>query len=412
MIALEYEGRCWSDTDFHAQVQTAVSALRTRSTTPGHIEFIEATCTPETVWKLHACRTIGIPCVMVSPSATAEQRNQLHAIAQTTIPSDTQDAWLWISTSGTTGQPRLIGLSDQQLTASADASQQRLGHQPNDRWLCCLPLHHIGGISIALRTATYQTTMVLHPQFDAATVSRAIDDHHITQVSMVPTMLKRVLDHRKERPFPPHLRFILLGGAPASAALIDRCRALQAPVAITWGMTETASQVATRTPGDLRPDPDVGLPLSGITVVEHQGRLVVRGPIAPGGEYTTSDRGSLDNDGRVIVSGRGSDLIISGGENIDPNTIERAIEKHPNVEECAVIGRASEEWGERPVAFLVGTHTADLDVWLKDKLQNFQQPDEWFWVDTLPRTAMGKLDRPALVEQSQAFHRIGKFNRD
>ena len=117
---------------------------------------------------------------MVSPSATAEQRNQLHAIAQTTIPSDTQDAWLWISTSGTTGQPRLIGLSDQQLTASADASQQRLGHQPNDRWLCCLPLHHIGGISIALRTATYQTTMVLHPQFDAATVSRAIDDHHIT----------------------------------------------------------------------------------------------------------------------------------------------------------------------------------------------------------------------------------------
>jgi O-succinylbenzoic acid--CoA ligase len=229
---------------------------------------------------------------------------------------------------------------------------------------------------------------------------------------MVPTMLKRVIDQRKDRPFPPHLRFILLGGAPASSALIDRCRTIQAPVSITWGMTETASQVATRTPGDLRPDPDVGLPLSGITVVEHQGRLVVRGPIAPGGEYTTSDRGCLDHQGRVIVYGRGSDLIISGGENIDPNIIERAIEKHPNVEECAVIGRACEEWGQRPIAFVVGNHTEGLSVWLKDKLQSFQQPDEFVWVDSLPRTAMGKLDRSTLVDQAQGFHRISKFSRD
>ena len=412
MIALEFEGHCWSGADFNEQVQAAIVDLQTRSVQPGHIEFIDAHCTPDTVWKLQACRANATPCVMVSPMVTPEQRDHLHAIAQTTIPNDTHDAWLWISTSGTTGHPRLIGISDQQLNASADASQQRLGHHPNDRWLCCLPLHHIGGISIALRTASYQTTMVLHPQFDAATVSQAIDDHQITQVSMVPTMLKRVMDHRKERPFPPHLRFILLGGAPASSALIDRCRTTQAPIAITWGMTETASQVATRTPGDLRPDPDVGLPLPGITVVEHQGRLVVQGPIAPGGEYTTSDRGCLDNQGRVIVYGRGSDLIISGGENIDPNAIERAIEKHPNVEECAVIGRESEEWGQRPIAFVVGTHTADLSAWLHDKLQNFQQPDEFIWVDSLPRTTMGKLDRSALVDQSQVFHRIDKFSRN
>jgi O-succinylbenzoic acid--CoA ligase len=412
VIALEFGEHRWSDTDFHGQVQAAALNLQARSTGPNHIEFIDAHCTPETIWKVHACRIVGTQCVMVAPTATAKQRQHIHTLAQTTIPNTPNSAWLWIPTSGTTGSPRLIGLSQQQLQASADASQERLGHNAADRWLCCLPLHHIGGLSIALRTVSYETTMVLHSCFDAAAVSDAIDEDGITQVSMVPTMLKRILDHRQDRPFPAHLRFILLGGAPASPALIDRCRPLQAPIAITWGMTETASQVATRIPGDLRPDADVGHPLLGMTVAVNHGQLVVRGPIAHGGEYTTSDRGCLDEQGRVIVYGRGADLIISGGENIDPNTIERAIEQHPNIEECAVVGRVSEEWGERPIAFVVGTRTEHLSEWLTDKLQKFQQPDEFIWLNTLPRTAMGKLDRAALVQQSQGSHRLGEFSRD
>ncbi len=412
MIALEFGKERWSGIDFHRQIEGAVADLLNRSTGSNHIEFIDAHSTPETVWRVHACRKTDTQCVIIPPQSTAEQREHIRTLAETTIQQGDHPAWLWIPTSGTTGSPRLIGLSSVQLQSSANASQARLGHQDSDRWLCCLPLHHIGGLSIALRTFQYETTMVLHPHFSAAEVSDAIDGESITQVSMVPTMLKRVLDHRQNRAFPPHLRFILLGGAPASPALIDRCRSLRAPVAITWGMTETASQVATRSPGDLRGDPDVGLPLPGMKVTVQQGRLVVQGPIAPGGEYTTSDRGSVDDQGRVTVYGRGTDLIISGGENIDPSSIERAIELHPNVEECAVVGRASEEWGERPIAFVVGTPTQNLSEWIADKLQKFQQPDDFIWIDALPRTSMGKLDRATLVNKAQVSHRVSKGSGD
>lgn len=408
MIALEFGDKRWDGVHFHEQVDRAVMDLRDRSSGPQHIEFIEADSTPETIWRVHACRATNTQCVIIPPASTAAQREHIHTLADTIISAEAHSAWLWIPTSGTTGKPRLIGLSALQLNASATASKERLGHHESDRWLCCLPLHHVGGLSIVLRTFQYDTTMVLHPQFSASAVSDAIDDAGITQVSMVPTMLKRVLEYRQHRAFPSSLRFILLGGAPASPTLIERCRSIQAPVAITWGMTETASQVATRAPGDLRDDPDVGHPLPGITVVEDGGRLVVQGPIAHGGEHTTSDRGTLDAQGRVIVYGRGSDLIISGGENIDPRSIEKAIELHPNVEECAVVGRVSEEWGERPIAFVVGRQTENLLEWLTDKLQRFQQPDEFIWIDALPRTALGKLDRASLVDKTQALHRIGE----
>src|SRR5690606_4255140 len=114
----------------------------------------------------------------------------------------------------------------------------------------CLPLNHVGGLSILYRCAWYATTVELHPRFDADAVSRSIDDG-ASLVSLVPTMLERVLDARRDRPFPPRLRAILLGGARTPEALVSRCRAIGAPVSLTWGMTEAASQVATRFPGDL-----------------------------------------------------------------------------------------------------------------------------------------------------------------
>jgi O-succinylbenzoic acid--CoA ligase len=318
---------------------------------------------------------------------------------------------LQLLTSGTTGSPRAVRLSWAQLDAAAQASQARLGHSASDAWLGCLPLHHIGGLSVFLRSLRSQTVGVLHSGFDAAHVGAALDSGEITQVSLVPSMLQAVLDARPARGFHPSLRVLLLGGAPMPAALLERCRDLRLPVALSWGMTETAAQIATREPGDLRAAADVGHPLPGLQVHTEDGYLVVQGPTVPGGRWKTTDRGCVDSSGRVIVFGRGSDLILSGGENIDPSQVEQALMTHPAVKEAAVIGRPDTRWGARPVAFLVASGTerpsqSALRAHLAQTLTDFMAPDAITWVDTLPRGPMGKLERSVLVEKIQAGQAI------
>jgi len=325
-------------------------------------------------------------------------------------PSPDAEA-LCLTTSGTTGLPRAVPLSWGQIAASAEASAQRLGHRHDDVWLGCLPLHHIGGLSIFLRTARACTTALLHPGFDARKVAEALDTGTVTQVSLVPAMLRSVLNARPQRPFHPRLRMILIGGAPMPADLMARCQALELPIALTWGMTETASQIATRPPGDLRSEPDVGLPLPGTQVEVEEGFLVVTGPTVPGGRWRTADRGRLDADGRVIVQGRGTDLILSGGENVDPREVERALEAHPGVAEAAVVGRQDVRWGQRPVAFLVAAEAATPDAFalrqhLAQILPDFKHPDSYTWLKQLPRGPLGKLRRSALRSQAQTIQSV------
>ena len=284
---------------------------------------------------------------------------------------------------------------------------ERLDHNAQDRWICCLPLHHIGGLSILYRSARAGSCVDLQPRFDAAAVNASIDAG-ATIVSVVPTMLQRILDHRNDWPFPAHLRVILMGGAPASKALLDRCRAINAPVSLTWGMTETASQIATRAPGDLRQEPDAGHPLSGTSVHVEDGPLVVEGPIAPGGRLVTADRGHIDPQGRIVVTGRGHDLIISGGENIDPVRVEQALCSHEDVDAAAVVGRPDAEWGQRPVAFVTGRPSDTLEARMQSMLPAHERPAEIHWVDSLPRTELGKLKRSDLVDQANALHRLSK----
>ena len=318
---------------------------------------------------------------------------------------------LMLCTSGTTGRPRAVTLTWGQLDAAAQASQEHLGHRADDAWLGCLPLHHIGGLSVFLRTVRYGTCGILHTHFDAERVGAALDSGEVTQVSLVPAMLDAILDTRPAQPFHSRLRFLLIGGAPMGPALMERCRALQLPVALSWGMTETTAQVATRQPGDLRAAPDVGHPLPGLAVHSHDGFLAVTGPTAPGGSWTTSDRGTLDAQGRVIVWGRGTDLIISGGENIDPREIELVLEAHPSIAEAAVVGRPHSRWGERPVAFVTAQGDAQptlqaIQAHVCAGLPSFKAPDDIFWVNALPRGPLGKLRRSALVDQLQASQRI------
>lgn len=304
-----------------------------------------------------------------------------------------EEARLAVRTSGTTGQPRVVRLTTLQLLTSAFGSAIRLGHEPADRWLCALPTHHVGGLSILLRCAFMGTTVVLYERFDATRVESA----RATLISLVPTMLQRLLDGPG---FPNTIRAALIGGGATSPELLARCEGL--PVALTWGLTEAASQVATRTPGDLHPSSGNGAPLPFARVSSVNGRLVIRGPLV-GGHLVSPDRGTVDAQGRVHVSGRADDVILSGGENIDPARVEAVLLGHPGVAQAAVAGVADTEWGERPHAFLVCNDTAkpddvELRRMCREQLVGFEVPDEFHWLSELPRNELGKLMRRRLVD--------------
>ncbi|MCB9765272.1 MAG: AMP-binding protein [Alphaproteobacteria bacterium] len=401
-------------------VARRAGALAAEGVRPGQV--VALTGWPSRAWVVnaHALMWLGAAPAPLSPRARATERDAALAVLRPDHAVDGQDdaagppldpqPWLLkdrrlvILSSGTTGPPRPIDLSAGQLVFSAMASALRLGHALDDRWLCCLPLHHVGGLSILLRCALYGTTARLHGRFDAAQVAAALDSGDVTLVSLVPAMLSAVLDARAEVPFPPRLRAALIGGAATPPALVARCRRLGVPVALTWGMTETASQVATRFPGDLDAPMHAGPPLPFAEVAAGPGgALVVTGPLAPGGRLETRDLGHLDDEGRVVVTGRRDDVIISGGENIDPAEVEAVLKAHPGVADAAVVGRPDPRWGERPVAWVVPAQ-ADLQAealidWCRARLTVFKAPDAVFWLDALPRTELGKLSRSALLRQ-------------
>ena len=391
--ALVFEGRRWSVEEAQASVISRRRDLQASLDRSSQLLAFGADPHPDTVWSFFAAMSLDLVAMPVPSDATSAIQVRY---SEAKALSSSEGTRLRLLTSGSTGIPKIVDLTARQLRASADASRARLGCDADDVWLCCMPLHHVAGLSILTRTGIAGATTLLLPGFDAELVSRAIDTQGITMISLVPTMLGRLLDVRGTRPFPPSLRVILLGGAPAHEVLLDRCRAIEAPVALTWGMSETASQIATREPGDLRQAPDVGLPLPGHRVFIEDGRLGVEGPIAPDGYLVTEDRGHLDAKGRVVVDGRGDALIISGGENVDPSRVAGVLSTHPSVSEAVVIGMPDAEWGERVCAVLTGGQDENLSNWLRTRLDAHERPRQILWLDALPRNAMGKIERARL----------------
>jgi len=302
-------------------------------------------------------------------------------------------------TSGTTGAPTAVPLTTAQVVFSAFGSAIRLGHLPGDAWLSCLPLHHVGGLMILLRCALYGTTVVLHRRFDPAAAAASLDTGEATLVSLVPTLLERVLDARPEVPFPASLRAVLLGGDATPPALLERCRRLEVPVAVTWGMTEAASQVATRYPGE--GGDGCGAPLPFARVASEAGFLAVSGPLT-GGRLLTRDLGALDADGRVRVAGRGDDFLVSGGETVSVREVEEVLRGHPAVGDACVVPLADDRWGQRPAALLARASGADperpegMRLFCRAYLAPAKVPVRFAWVEALPRTDLGKVDRGAV----------------
>jgi O-succinylbenzoic acid--CoA ligase len=353
-------------------------------------------------WAVSTATGVGLEAVQAA--ARAAEVPWLRA-GESSGGDETERAWpleeerVVLRTSGTTGEARAIALTTGQLVFSAFGSAVRHGLSPDDRWLACLPLDHVGGLSILVRSAFYGTTVVLHDGFDAARVDAALRGRDgVTLLSLTPSMVEQLLDTRPDFRFDPRVRLALVGGAETSPALEARLRALGAPVALTWGMTEAASQLTSRRL-DAPEGLGVGAPLPFTRVeVDVDERLVVSGPTVVGGRHTTSDLGSVEPDGQVWVRGRADDVIVTGGAKVDPAEVEAVLSLHPAVREVAVLGRTDAHWGERLVACVVGDadRVAEVEAHCRAHLSPHKCPKAWIWREALPRNTLGKLDRRAL----------------
>ena len=343
---------------------------------------------------------------------------------------DLSDTAAVVYTSGTSGAPKGAELSHGAFLWSAVGASFQQGAAPGDRWLACLPLFHVGGLAILYRSVLSGAAVTLHERFDPARVADELDHGGITLVSLVANMLERVLDARGERPAPPALRCVLLGGGPAPRDLLARARALGFPVATTYGLTETASQVATLPLELARRDGDaVGVPLfanelrivspDGVALPPGEaGEIAVRGPTLMKGYLGrpaetaaalrdgwlfTGDVGTLDARGFLRVLDRRSDLIVCGGENVYPAEVEAALRAHPAVGDAGVAGEPDSRFGRRVAAWVIlrpeaRASTDELEAFCRARIAGYKIPRAFHFVDELPRGPSGKLLRRELAE--------------
>jgi o-succinylbenzoate---CoA ligase len=345
---------------------------------------------------LHAVPRLGavfVPVAPADPPQPAVAASQADVELRTTHDPDATHSV--IHTSGTTGEPKPVELTFGNHTASAAGSADALGVDPADRWLCPLPLHHVGGLGVLVRCAVNHTTAVLHERFDVERVKRTLEAGDVTLASIVPTMLVRLRDAGLRQA--PNLRAIVLGGGPIPAGLLEWADDAGIPVTPVYGMTETCSQVVAGSPGR---------PMKGVELeIGPAGEILVRGPMVAASELSadgwlhTGDLGRLDGDGQLHVEGRLKELIVTGGENVAPLEVEQALLTHPAVADAAVTGRPDEEWGEAIVAYVVLREPADpeeLRAWCGERLARYKVPKRVELVEALPRSPGGKLLRARL----------------
>lgn len=334
-----------------------------------------------------------------------------------------------VYTSATAGRPKGVLLTCGNHWWSAVGSALQLGLRDDDRWLALLPFYHVGGLAMVWRSAIYGIALVVHDAFDPRAANDEIDSGGVTFLSVVPTMLERLLEARGQKPFPPSLRCVLLGGAPAPAPLITACIERGVPVAPTYGLTEAASQVATLAPGEVPHKPgscgpallptQVRIEQDGRTAAPGEvGEIAVRGPtvmlgyaggpdetadVLRNGWLHTGDLGYLDDEGCLYVVDRRDDLIITGGENVYPAEVEAVLRQHPAIADAGVIGLPDPTWGQAVTAFVVprpGARPAEEEIktFCAGRLARYKVPRRLWFVDRLPRSGGGKLLRRQIRE--------------
>jgi o-succinylbenzoate---CoA ligase len=310
-----------------------------------------------------------------------------------------------ILTSGTSGQRRAVGLTYGNHLWSAVGSAFNLGMEPTDRWLCCLPLYHVGGLSIVMRSVIYGTTVVVHDGFDVDRIAASLEGDGVTLISVVATQLTRLLEADVDL-LP--LRATLVGGGPVPDEVLAEAIGRGATVVQTYGLTEAASQVTTLAPADAaRKLGSAGRPLLTTHLRIQDSEILVQGPtVAPGaadedGWLHTGDLGRIDDEGFLYVHDRLGDVIVSGGENVLPVEVEEVLLRHPEVADAAAVGRADADWQEAVTAVVVLEDGAEVSAdelrrHCAAELAGYKVPRRFEFVDELPRTEAGKLARAAL----------------
>jgi O-succinylbenzoic acid--CoA ligase len=379
--------------------ETAIEPARVRDARV----FAAGYNTPDTAALLLGALERGSELVLQNTRLTpAERAVQVLSIAG--IPPGGEPAVV-LFTSGTTGGPKAALLARENLEASARAANEVLQVEAASRFLCVLPLYHVGGLSTLVRCELAGATVVLHERFEAEAVARELHEG-TTHASLVANTLSRVLEQSAD--FPPAV--VAVGGGPVPRPLLDRARAAGLRVVQTWGMTETCSMASCELPDDAD-GTTAGAPLPGFEIRIDSGEVVVRGPALMRGYlgqeplrgrfFRTGDLGELDARGRLTVHARRTDLIVSGGENVYPGEVEAALLAHPDVREAVVLPTPDPRWGQVGVAYVVTESSDDeLRDFLRSRIARYKLPARFIRIPDLPRNAAGKVDRLRLTRKS------------
>ena len=330
----------------------------------------------------------------------ALERNRPLAIGPTlsqarTKPMAHPDTALAILTSGSSASPRLVEHRASALVAHAHASALALDGIVGDRWLVALPIAHVSGLGPIIRALVFRRSVALMKKFDTDRFIAAIAAHQITLTSVVPTMLRRLVEQRWHPP--AHLRHLLVGGAACSDRLNEQARDLGIPTTLCYGMTETFSHIAIN--GQLLPGIEAR--------TGKDGTLFIRGPSSTTWPQwlRTQDLATLThtpNGIRIDALSRADDVIISGGENVSPTRVRDALIAHPLIEDAHVMGINDPEWGQRVVA-MIATEAAinikELDDQLRSSLAGHERPRRYVVVRSIPLLPSGKPDSQTIAKQ-------------
>ncbi|MGI2326269.1 o-succinylbenzoate--CoA ligase [Planococcus sp. YIM B11945] len=456
-MALSFEDREWTFSEINAIALTYAAKITALGVNKTSRVAILSKSHPEFVFVMYGCLHIGCEMVMLNERlAKAELAYQIEDSAADFVLVDDQlqekidaaslllfsevneaapgefapqEEWAQeqtisiMYTSGTTGNPKGVRQTAENHFSSSVSSALNIGISPDDVWLCFMPLFHISGFSILMRSLIYGMGVRLHAKFDAMAAAEELEKGSVTHMSVVGVMMERILTVLDEQHMSvsPRFKSILAGGGPVPVTYIERASAYSISVLQTYGMTETSSQTTTLQPADAarkigssgKPLFLYGVKIEGAAAPGETGEILIRGPqVTPGyigrfserpveedGWLHTGDVGYMDTEGFLFVVDRRSDLIVSGGENIYPAEIEKVLLAHPFVREAGVCGVPNEKWGEVPAAYVVLSQEMDMDeliVFCRERLASYKVPKSIRAVESLPRNASNKLLRREL----------------
>ena len=459
-IALSYNEESWTFRALKDQAVIYAQKLRSNGLKSGDRIALLGPSNVDLVFVIHGCLLLGVEIVMLNSRLTKQeigwqledsaasvvivfdefedliQQQSLKKITFSAIQNSSQqvfeieDRWTpnrtitIMYTSGTTGFPKGVRQTADNHTSSALSSVLNLGLDEQDIWLCTMPLFHISGFSILVRSVLYGMEVKLYDKFDAVKVAEEIRQGTVTRISVVSVTLNQILRELEstEKMAHPSFKTVLAGGGSLPINYLKRAKARGLPVLQTYGLTETSSQTTTLAEVDaIRKIGSAGKPLffnqikinGAADTANVNGEIYIRGPhVTPGyigqfekksplidGWLPTGDIGYLDEEGYLYIVDRRSDLIISGGENIYPAEIENVLAAHPKVLEAGVCGMEDEKWGSVPIAFVVvsGTVTEEeLIEFCTEQLARYKMPKKIHFVEKLPRNGSNKLLRREL----------------